>query len=255
MKKYTPSLIILFFLSFYWIGMSQNELTEKNTSSYAYFLDESRFYGEEIQKNYLIGKINYAEDERFVKIDPRLTNKETYLRKEVYEAFLAMNEQAKRDGIELIILSGARNFNHQKYLWENKWNSKTHLKAYDRALDILRYSSMPMSSRHHWGTDIDLKNLNNAYFESGEGLKIYEWLQNNAHNYGFCQVYTDKNINNRTGYEMERWHWSYMPLAKRLLECYNEEVSPEDFSGFKGSETAEGIGIIKRYVNGIADCF
>ncbi|NJK84501.1 MAG: M15 family metallopeptidase [Saprospiraceae bacterium] len=41
----------------------------------------------------------------------------------------------------------------------------------ERALKILKYSSMPGTSRHHWGTDIDLNSFSNSYFEQGEGKK------------------------------------------------------------------------------------
>ena len=51
---------------------------------------------------------------------------------------------------------------------------------------------MPSTSRHHWGTDIDLNSLNNSYFSSGKGLKEYDWLTTNANHYGFYQVYTDE---------------------------------------------------------------
>jgi len=32
-----------------------------------------------------------------------------------------------------------------------------------------------LSSRHHWGTDIDIYSLNNVDFLSGEGRDIYKW--------------------------------------------------------------------------------
>ena len=44
--------------------------------------------------------------------------------------------------------------------------------------EIMKYSSMPSTSRHHWGTDIDLNSLENSYFEKGEGKKYsIGWLQ------------------------------------------------------------------------------
>ncbi len=109
---------------------------------------------------------------------------------------------------------------------------------------------MPTSSRHHWGTDMDLNNLNNTYFEKGTGLKLYNWLLEHAKTYGFNQVYTSK-INGRTGYNMEKWHWSYMPLSEKYLTFYNENISYKDITGFKGSEQAKTIDVIKNYVNGI----
>ena len=56
------------------------------------------------------------------------------------------------------------------------------------AKTILLYSSMPTTSRHHWGTDMDINSLENSYFASGQGLKEYTWLKKNAAKFGFCQV-------------------------------------------------------------------
>ena len=114
------------------------------------------------------------------------------------------------------------------------------------------YSSMPMTSRHHWGTDIDLNSLNNSWFEEGEGKKVYDWLQAHAHDFGFYQPYTNKSLNNRTGYEEEKWHWSYMPLAGPYLDFYNKHVTNEDITGFEGSGLAPQIDMVGNYVNGLS---
>jgi len=110
---------------------------------------------------------------------------------------------------------------------------------------------MPSTSRHHWGTDMDLNNLNNKFFDSGEGLKIYTWLKAHGAEYGFCQPYTTKE-GGRTGYEEERWHWSYLPLSGEFLNQYKKEVTYKDITGFEGSEVAKPMGVIKNYVEGVA---
>lgn len=162
-----------------------------------------------------------------------------------------MQRAALYDTIQLIIVSGTRNFKEQKAIWNRKWNRYNNLKSIDRIKKILEYSSMPSTSRHHWGTDLDLNNLNNSYFTSGKGKKIYNWLINNANKYGFYQVYTDK-INGRTGYNLERWHWSYLPLASTYLEQYNTTVNYSDIDGFKGSDLSEDIKVIPAFVNGVS---
>ena len=78
------------------------------------------------------------------------------------------------------------------------------------------------------------------------------WLINNANKYGFYQVYTDK-INGRTGYNLERWHWSYLPLASKYLEYYNKNITYSEINGFNGFEHAKTSNIISDYVNGISD--
>ena len=80
---------------------------------------------------------------------------------------------------------------------------------------------------------------------------VYEWLDSHAGDYGFCQVYSDKSESNRTGYSEEPWHWSYMPLAKKFLEAYVQSIDYKNIKGFEGSELAEPLQMIKRYVKGI----
>ncbi|MCL5128023.1 M15 family metallopeptidase [Algibacter sp. L4_22] len=204
-----------------------------------------------ITKEFVLGKFDYRTHHAFQKVSVSHSSKTIYLNKKCYEAFIKMYNHAKADSIDLIIISGTRNFYEQKSIWERKWKKYASLKPKTRALKILEYSSMPTSSRHHWGTDMDLNNLNNSYFEKGEGLKIYNWLEKHAKTYGFSQVYTNK-TGGRTGYNMEKWHWSFMPLAETYLEFYNNNISYTDITGFEGSEQAKEVDIIKNYVNGIS---
>ena len=83
-----------------------------------------------------------------------------------------MVEAAEKEGISFKIISGTRNYFEQKAIWERKWQKYTALEPIERAKKILEYSSMPSSSRHHWGTDIDLNSLNNSYFNNGKGSEM-----------------------------------------------------------------------------------
>ena len=169
---------------------------------------------------------------------------------------------AKADGIDLKIISATRNFARQKYIWERKWTgvrkiengadaSKKYPAPKDRALAILKYSSMPGTSRHHWGTDIDINNLTNEYFAEGQGKKEYDWLVANAARFGFCQPYTPKSEKRPHGYNEEKWHWSYTPIAKQLTDKAAAELKDELIGGFKGAEAAVEIGVVEKYVLGI----
>jgi zinc D-Ala-D-Ala carboxypeptidase len=211
---------------------------------------------------YLMGKFDPAKHPDFVKIvPPYADNNERYLRKDTYKAFKKMYDAARKDSIKLTIISATRNFESQKGIWEAKWTgarlvddqdiSKTIPDPRQRALKILEYSSMPGSSRHHWGTDIDLNNLSDYHFQSGEGKKVYDWLRANAHKYGFCQPYSPKGADRPAGYNEEKWHWSYLPISKKLTELAKEKLQDEMIQGFKGAETAKTIGIVKKYVLGI----
>lgn len=207
----------------------------------------------DISADFVSGRFDFKTHDDFVRVDSQYANKEIFLHKETYKAFKAMADSALDDGITLTLISGTRNFNYQKSIWDRKWNNSTAESDLDKALEILEYSSMPMTSRHHWGTDIDLNDLNNSYFESGQGRKEYEWLKAHANDFGFYQPYTDKSLNGRTGYNEEKWHWSYLPLASQYLKFYNQHISNADISGFKGSGLAEEIDMVNNYVNGVSD--
>jgi LAS superfamily LD-carboxypeptidase LdcB len=217
-----------------------------------------------ITKDYLLGRFNPEADNRFEKIPAEYSSGSAnggYLRKEVLQAFAKMRQAAKNDGVTLTIVSATRNFQRQKSIWESKWTGKTLVEGQDvsrindsaaRAKIILRFSAMPGTSRHHWGTDMDLNDLEDAYFQTPEGKKVYAWLIANAPKFGFCQPYTSKLNFSRTGYEEEKWHWSYLPLSSELLKQYVQSVDTNDLNGFMGSATAEAIEVIKRYVGGVS---
>lgn len=211
---------------------------------------------------YLTGRFNPAEDNRFVKISEKHTAAVRYMRREAYQAFVQMHEAAKKEGINLLIISATRTFEQQRQVWDAKWLGTRQVDGEMlpqntpdsiRAIKILRWSAMPGTSRHHWGTDIDINSVEPKYWESGRGLKEYEWLQKNAHLYGFCQVYSPLGGkgNRQTGYQEEKWHWSYMPVAEKLLHWYVKMIRDTDLHGCEGAHTAPKIQILKKYVRGL----
>jgi len=207
-------------------------------------------------KNFLMGKFELKNYPNFVIVDKKYHNKsEMYLQKETLDAFIKMNEAAEREGINLIIISGTRNFYSQKSIWERKYKSnKTEgLSDIENIKKIMLWSSMPSTSRHHWGTDIDINGFE-KYFDgkNEKAKKEYEWLVNNAHKFGFCQVYTKKGEGKRlTGYNEEKWHWSYMPLSSGYLKKYKELINYSDINGFSASQFAKKLDIIQEFVLGI----
>ena len=214
--------------------------------------------------DFVMGKFEPKQRADFAKIDKAFADQQgRYMHKGAYEAFKMMHKAAKEDGINLIIKSAARNFEYQKGIWERKWTGATLLegkenaaKAYEnhteRAIAILKYSSMPGSSRHHWGTDIDINSFNNSYFETGQGKKEFEWLSENASKFGYCRPYTKLGTDRSSGYQEEKWHWSYTPVASYCTEYAEKNLTNEMFKGFQGSEVAEQINIKDNYILGIS---
>jgi len=205
-------------------------------------------------ENYLMGKFNPATHAAFVKVPKRYANRSGYyLRKEAYDAFVKMYDAARKDGVKLIIRSATRNFDYQKRIWERKWRAqKKSRSAKNKALNILKLSSMSSTSRHHWGTEIDLNAFRNYWFTHGKGLKLFRWMNNNAAKYGYQRPYTKKDHNRPTGYNEEKWHWSYTPLSIPMLRDASSVLNDTKINGFLGSETASEIGVVKNYILGIS---
>lgn len=210
----------------------------------------------------VMGKFDPKEHKDFVLIDAKYADQsDRIMHREAYDSFKKMWDHANRDGIKLTIKSATRNFNYQRGIWERKWTGQRKVEGerlnehiHDhktRALKILEYSSMPGTSRHHWGTDIDLNAFENNYFESGKGKKEYDWLVQNAAAYGFCQPYTSKGADRPNGYNEEKWHWSYLPVANQYLNEAKENMNDSMITDFKGSETAVSIGVVEKYILGI----
>jgi len=255
-------------LAFLWVGCQEAD-TKQATIDTAIIEVQEKIVEEKkeppfnITSAYVMGKFDPAKDSSFVVVDVKYADRAgLYLRFETYEAFKEMHQAALEDGVTLVIRSATRNFDYQKGIWERKWTGARKVEGKNlskaipdpkmRALKILEQSSMPGTSRHHWGTDIDLNSFNNGYFENGEGLKLYNWLQANAAQYGFCQPYSPKGKDGRPhGYNEEKWHWTYLPIAVPLTDFAKANLSDDMIKGFKGAEVAPEIGVVEKYILGI----
>lgn len=240
-RSFLPRLIVVvLFFSLYGVGRAFPGVVADSVPTYS--------------REDLLGKFNPAKHPDFELIEARHSTKtDIYLRKEAYDAFKRMHEAALKEGITLTILSATRNFDAQKSIWERKWKRPQYQGKSDleRIVDIMKFSSMPGTSRHHWGTDIDLNSLEPAYFTQGKGLLIYQWLTKHAGEYGYYQTYTSKK-EGRSGYNEEAWHWSYIPLAGPMLEAYNRTITYSELTGFSGCTSAEKARVLEDFVNGIA---
>lgn len=217
----------------------------------------------DITTDELLGKFNQEEHSQFRRIhDGQTAGSDHYLRLDVANAWEEMRKAALPDGIFLTVISSTRNFDRQKQIWENKWNGDAlvdglnlnalSLNNTEKARRIMRYSAMPGTSRHHWGTEVDLNSLEDEYFLDGEGKQIYLWLKVNASRFGFAQPYSFKDSSRPIGYEEEKWHWSFVPLSRPYLKRYLCTIDYSDINGFSGAELAKELRVIPTYVNGIS---
>ena len=77
------------------------------------------------------------------------------LEKNTLIAFNKMYKAAKEDGIDIKIVSGFRDFERQMFIWNNKYKKYTteyKLSPTKAIEEIIRFSTIPGTSRHHWGT-------------------------------------------------------------------------------------------------------
>lgn len=211
------------------------------------------------RKDFLRGLNNFSQDSSFVQVDPKYTRQRApfnYLNRDAYQAYIRMWEAAKKDGITLVMISGARTFQTQKSVWDRRWNESQWAAGPGRVKNLLRYSALPGCSRHHWGTDLDLNANRTDYWRSATGLKIYKWLCENAHKFGFYQPYSAKGAAGsglrEKGHEEERWHWSYYPLASVFMKEFAEIMTDEDLKGFSGDKYISTLDVINNFVLGVA---
>lgn len=154
----------------------------------------------------------------------------TQLSRRAFKAYNSMKMAAWNDGIVLKTVSSHRSYKDQKRIFERKFHSFTEegasgAEAIER---IIEYSTIPGTSRHHWGTDIDVIQAGKSvegdvllaehFTLTGAFGELKAWLDENATTFDFYLVYT--NNPNRKGFKYEPWHLSYAPESVPLLENY-----------------------------------
>ena len=149
-------------------------------------------------------------------------------------AFNKMKEAAAKENINIEVVSAYRSFQRQKEIFEGKYKRfTTDGLLPENALEkIIEYSTIPGTSRHHWGTDIDIIDANaprpanvlmpENFHGDGPFCKLKVWLNNNAEKFDFYEVYTDNG--NRKGFKYEPWHFSYAPISIPMLKEYKEKI-------------------------------
>ena len=203
---------------------------------------------------------DYTTEELMGKAEIELFGEGINLREEAYTSFLEMKKAAYSDGFDIKMVSSFRDYYHQQRIWERKYLKYTQesgMSPFDAIEKIIEYSTIPGTSRHHWGTDIDIIDgfpqasgdvLVPEKFGAGgpyEGLKL--WLDENSTKYGFYLVYTDNP--RRRGFKYEPWHYSYAPISIPMLTAYRKLnvlklLQEERFLGIEHFTA----GFIKTYV-------
>lgn len=160
-------------------------------------------------------------------------------------AFLAMQQAALADGIELALASSYRSFDRQLVIWNEKFTGQRPvLDGNSQPLDvmiltdeerihaILRWNALPGTSRHHWGTDMDIyapsllpsgQTLQLEpweYSPSGYFSKLTDWLDSHMQEHGFCRPFA----HDHGGVAIEPWHLSHSSESLRMSQFLTQEA-------------------------------
>jgi LAS superfamily LD-carboxypeptidase LdcB len=200
----------------------------------------------------------------------------TALHVDVARPFRALCAAARTEGIHLAVASGFRDFSRQRQIWNAKVRGQRevldrHGRPVDRAhlteaqlvAAVLAWSALPGTSRHHWGSDIDvydaaapsrrpLRLVPDDWTEGGSFNHLDRWLRQNLHQHGFYRPYD----RDRGGVCPEPWHISHVAvshpaLAELRVEMVAEALAPVQLAA-KATVLADLARLFERYVRNVA---
>jgi len=157
----------------------------------------------QVQTNHdhrILGHLPYAEipKEKLVLIEPNIQ-----VHIDMRDSLLEMRDEAKKNGIYLVFLSGYRSINLQNEIFYS-------LKSFrnQEAAERARVSAPPGYSEHSTGFAIDIGDATQREtdFETEfENTDAFKWLIKNAAKFHFKLSFTKDN----KYIDYEPWHWRY----------------------------------------------
>jgi len=163
-------------------------------------LDNLNFQAQINHDHRILGHLPYAEisKEKLVLIEPNI---EVHM--DMRDSLLKMREEAKKDAIYLVFLSGYRSINLQNDIFYSL-KSIRNQEAAERA----RVSAPPGYSEHSTGFAIDIGDATQREtdFETEfENTDAFRWLIKNAAKFHFKLSFNKDN----KYIDYEPWHWRY----------------------------------------------
>ena len=146
------------------------------------------------------------------------------MRPEAAQAAQQLIDGAKKEQIQLKIISGYRSYATQERLYDS------YVQKYGQAAADT-YSARPGHSEHQTGLAADLGNSDGTcdFDTCFSNTQAGKWLAAHTHEYGFIIRYQQKQTQ-VTGYQYEPWHIRY--VGKDLAnELHSKNQTMEEFFG------------------------
>lgn len=158
-----------------------------------------------LNENYMPEKVTEIKPEfRFKPDEPE------FIHAKVAHYLTTLLQDAKDDGIHLLVLSGFRSFDEQMSLkgaYTTNYGSGANAFSADQGY-----------SEHQLGTTIDFTTAElDGSLVGFDQTEAYIWLQKNAHKYGFIISYPKENAY----YTFEPWHWRF--VGKDLADDLHDD--------------------------------
>ncbi|MEG0307556.1 MAG: M15 family metallopeptidase [Clostridium sp.] len=161
-----------------------------------------------LDENYLPENLTAPKTKFIGNGDPNVNKLEATAAKALEELFNA----AKKDSIYLLGVSGYRDYNYQKNLY-NKAVRESGKEYADK------YTAKPGASGHQTGLVMDILSEDYQTLDDGfDKTDAYKWVEKNCSSYGFIIRYP-KGKESITGYNYEPWHLRYVgkTVAKEIM--------------------------------------
>ena len=169
------------------------------------------------QDGRILGHLPYKEisEEKLVLIEPNI---EVHI--DMRESLLNMKEEARKDGVYLVFLSGYRSINLQNDIFYSLKSIRN-----QEAVERARVSAPPGYSEHSTGFAIDIGDATRREtdFETEfENTNAFKWLVKNAAKFHFKLSF---NKNNKY-IDYEPWHWRFEGSieALKVFESSNRKL-------------------------------
>ena len=170
-------------------------------------------------------------------------------------------------GFELRIASAYRSFYKQFKIFDDKFKGKrpvldanenpmdvSSLSDEQQVLEIIRFSSIPGFSRHHFGTDFDIYAVNllpegkqleltaREYQKGNYFYKLGQYLSQNLNKFGFKRPFNGKGTN-----AFEPWHISFSKKADECIDAFPVDFALEYLISFNEPWVKYAVSYAKEH--------